>query len=334
MVSKLADRLVEQYAHDASRLVDPFCGSGAVLLAAHRRGIPVSGIDINPIAGLFYQAKVHGFDADMAQRQARIWIEKAQKTRRRLAVAWDAKDYWFTPAVIDKFERLRFVGQSMRLNETHEGLALLLCFSLAVRMCSRADQRSPKPFISKAAKRLRAGRHFDPFHIILSTLDEITSLYGHRQRASRSRFHLADVCAAIPTHRVGLHSHAITSPPYINAQDYFRNFKLELYLLEQLLPFRAETLRTRFIGTERGNLLQDVPRHVIDENLRVVPGLHDLSRRNARLAAVVHRFWKTPSRTPISNIRLRIAISSSSSRSGSSIVRRAASGSLVCLSSL
>lgn len=46
-------------------------------------------------------------------------------------------------------------------------------------------------------------------------------------------------------------SHIVTSPPYINAQDYFRNFKLELNLLEDLIPFTLATVRYKFIGTER-----------------------------------------------------------------------------------
>jgi hypothetical protein len=196
MVSKLADRLIDRYALDARRIIDPFCGSGAVLVAARRKGIPVSGIDINPIAALFYRAKLQGFDAAIAHRQAIAWIKKARCTQDRLTVDWEAKGYWFTPKVLDKFERLRFVGRSMRLNESPEGLALLLCYSLAVRLCSRADQRSPKPFISKTAKQSRGGRHFDPFRVILRLFEEVSVLYGRRQQVNGSKFRLADVCGA------------------------------------------------------------------------------------------------------------------------------------------
>ena len=59
--------------------------------------------------------------------------------------------------------------------------------------------------------------------------------------------------------QLGEHSHAITSPPYVNAQDYFRNFKRELYLLEDVVPFRVNDLRDRCVGMERGRLLEAVP---------------------------------------------------------------------------
>jgi SAM-dependent methyltransferase len=272
-------------------VLDPFCGSGAVLMAARRRGIPVSGVDINPVAALFSRVKLHGFDSVQARRLVLKWVERSRQCRHLLAVEWESKDYWFTPTVVEKFERLRFVGREMRLHESADGAALLLCFSLAIRLCSRADQRSPKPFISKQAYRIRRGLHFDPYRTILSLLNELSLLYGRRAAGPSARFLLADLSNDPQiADRLGSHSHAITSPPYINAQDYFRNFKLELYFLERLLPFRVDDLRTRFIGTERGDLLSGVPEAVIESNFRAVPCLRQLERRDLRLAGVVHRY--------------------------------------------
>lgn len=291
MVSKLADRLIERYALDARRILDPFCGSGAVLMAARRKGIAVSGIDINPVAGLFSQVKLHGFNAPRASQQAQSWIASAKRCNERLPIEWTSKGFWFTDGALEKFERLRFVAHEMRLKASAEGRALLLSYTLAIRLCSRADQRSPKPFISKRARRTRQGRHFDPYATILNLLQELSCLYGVATNAVDSRFITADVSGkALFTDRVGKHSHSITSPPYINAQDYFRNFKLELYLLERLLPFRVDSLRTRFIGTERGDLLDQVSKEIVDANLAAVPQLRILERREQRLANVVHRY--------------------------------------------
>jgi hypothetical protein len=89
---------------------------------------------------------------------------------------------------------------------------------------------------------------------------------------------------------LGKFSHIITSPPYINAQDYFRNFKLELHLLEDMLPFKVDHLRHDFVGTERGPLLERVPLGTLEANLGILPELEKLQRRSVRLAAVVHRY--------------------------------------------
>ena len=291
MVSRLADRLIDRYASGATRLLDPFCGSGAILVAANRAGIPVTGVDLNPVAALFSRAKLKGFSAKRASELASRVVSLARSTNKLLPINWEAKDYWFTGNTLEKFERLRLAAKHLRLQTSNEGMAVLLSLCLSVRLCSRADQRSPKPFISKEAIRTRRGRHFDPYRTLLDLLQDLGKAYGTSHAATSPRFFLGDLAsdASLPK-RLGKHSHVITSPPYINAQDYFRNFKLELYVLEGLLPFEVDLLRERFIGTERGDLMADVPEEMIRRNQSTIPKLRILSRRSPRLASVVHRY--------------------------------------------
>jgi DNA methylase len=302
MVSKLADRLVERYASNASRILDPFCGSGAVLTAANRRGIPVTGVDINPIAELFSRVKLKGFDALDSMSLAKELVNRASGHVKPSPIAWAAKDYWFTPGTISKLERLRGAAHEMRLGRSADGIAVLLSLSLSVRLCSKADQRSPKPFISRDANKTRKGKHFDPYATILSVLEDLGSSSAGVSSHRDSRFILSDITSASFVPIIATHSHVITSPPYINAQDYFRNFKLELYVLEGLLPFRVDDLRTRFIGTERGDLLAGIPSDVLKGNCEALPSLNALKRRTPRLAAVVHRYLFDMSRA-FDNVR-------------------------------
>jgi len=291
MVSHLADSLVERYAKDATRVLDPFCGSGAVLAAAHGRGIPVSGVDINPLAALFTNVKLNGFNKSKAIQLAEEIVDSAKAVRKSWSMGWPAKDYWFTPVTIEKLERLRAVMRTREMLKTHKGIAVLLSFVLAIRLCSRADQRSPKPFISKTARSIRRGRHFDPFTAMLSLLEDLAELYGHRRKKVDSQFFLADLAHDSDiSSRLGLHSHVITSPPYINAQDYFRNFKLELHVLEGVLPFAVDHVRERFIGTERGNLLAGLSPDRLEFNRSIDPAIRRLEQSDPRLAQVVHRY--------------------------------------------
>lgn len=66
--------------------------------------------------------------------------------------------------------------------------------------------------------------------------------------------------------------------------------KLELYLLEDVLPFKVKDLRDRFVGTERGRLLEAVPRESIERDFALVPALRELSDGAPRQCAVVHRY--------------------------------------------
>ena len=145
---------------------------------------------------------------------------------------------------------------------------------------------------SRHARLSRAGRHFDPNETILGLLDELAAVYGGgRKENDGSCFVRADVCDPRgDLGSLGRHSHVITSPPYVNAQDYFRNFKLELYLLEDVLPFKVREVQERFVGTERGRLLERVPRQSIERDFSLVPALERLKTRDPRLCAVVNRY--------------------------------------------
>jgi hypothetical protein len=290
MVSHLAKKLISRYTTDCSKLMDPFCGSGAILAAGLEHKISVSGVDINPYAVLLSKVKLRGFDSIVARDICSELVDRARSSRRTLSVKWLAKDYWFTPATIHKYEQLRYIASRMKLTRTCEGRAVLLAYALSVRVCSRADQRSPKPFISKAAIKRRKGKHFDPMKKIPSILNMLAELYAGRKS------NLGHVkCLNLTTVRnaqnaIGSFSHVITSPPYINAQDYFRNFKLELHLLEGLLPFDIESINTLFIGTERGELLKHIKSEDIKAHRSLLPQLSKIEGTHPRQAAIIHRY--------------------------------------------
>jgi hypothetical protein len=289
MISRLASSLVERYALDAEHLLDPFCGSGAVLKAGSDRGIRVTGIDLNPFGVLLSGVKLQGFDVKRANAYLDDLIDVSE-VGPEFAIEWGKKDYWFTPATLRKYERIRYAAREMDLSKSKAGRAVLLALGLSVRPCSRADQRSPKPFISKYARINRKGRHFDPGATVRSLLEELSGLYGGRRTTPTDVRQLDMARERATTAGLPMVSHVITSPPYINAQDYFRNSKLELYVLEELLPFRVDDIIGRFIGTERGVDVSVLCGKDAEKRRRLVPELAFLEKHRKPQAVVVHRY--------------------------------------------
>jgi DNA methylase len=288
MVSRLADRLISEFCGDCKLVFDPFCGSGAVLLAARNVGIPAVGFDVNPYAALLTEVKVNGFDVGRATEIAVACVASAKKSSIRSTIPWSNKWYWFTPKTIEKFERLRAVLKERKLALSVEGRAVLLAYALSVRRCSRADQRSPKPFISKHAVASRAGRHYDPFAELVRLLSELGANYRRQERA--------DVTVVVQDSRAPacrqqfVATHLVTSPPYLNAQDYFRNFKLELFFLHDLLPFDLADVEHRLIGTERGIMDGSAVRRMQSRYGAWVPGWDRLCQKKPREAWVIARY--------------------------------------------
>lgn len=302
MVSHLAQSLLDRYLPVPSSLTslsvfDPFCGSGSVIVTAAERDIRVSGVDISPYAALLTRVKLAGFDPHGACSLASQLVAEARSHRRSMSMLWARKGYWFSAKVLRDIERLRATAVRLRLISSREGQAVLLALALSMRLCSRADQRSPKPFISRVARDTRIDADYDPFATVQVLVRQLGELYGGR-RLGTPRVHAADIrSATFEGLDIGIHSHIITSPPYINAQDYFRNSKFELYLLEDILPFRVSDIRDLFIGTERGELLRGVPTDFADECFRLVPGLDLLVAKSPRLGSVVQRYLFDMSRS-------------------------------------
>jgi SAM-dependent methyltransferase len=292
MVTRLAEDLVEKYASDATSILDPFCGSGAILNVGKNKGVDVFGIDLNPIANLYYHVKIKSFSKEKAYQLAEKLITLSTKANKIYPMKFESKAYWFTEATLFKLEKLRYAYKEMQIYSSDEGKAILLCLVLSVRLSSMADQRSPKPFISKIAKETRGGKHFDPIKIFESILVDIVELYGNHKGKVKSKFIQADITEKRFFQReIGKHSHIITSPPYINAQDYFRNFKLELFFLEGLMNFNALNLKQKFIGTERGELISKISVKEIDKYKLLIPKLKAIEKINLRLSSVVLRYF-------------------------------------------
>lgn len=289
MVVRLADTLIEKYASPSSYLFDPFCGSGAILATGKKKQLRVSGADINPYAVLLSNVKLSGFDKAKAKKVCSEWIKKAKVTSNTFPVNWESSNYWFSTSTLNKYERLRYVAQDMHLNETLEGRSALLAYALSVRRCSRADQRSPKPFISKTAIKKRKGKHFSPFKEITFLFNKLSDLYGIPMEIE-SNVQLLDFVSNGNQINENNFTHIITSPPYINAQDYFRNFKLELYLLEDLLPFKISDLINNFIGTERGQLFNAVLENDRNTFRQYIPSLIEMDKTHPKSAAIIYKY--------------------------------------------
>lgn len=299
MVSHLASGLLDRYVGDPNdcfnlHVFDPFCGSGAILVAAAQRGISVTGSDLSPFAQLLAEAKLNSFRASVVTDLVDDLIRRARGSDDKLPMRLPSKEYWFASKTLDGIERLRAKAREMRFERHTEGRVAMLAFALSMRLCSFADQRSPKPFISQHARTTRVGQCFDPFLILSTVARQLVDVYSRRFRCSgASSVHQVDIASGheqFELKRFEQPSHVLTSPPYINAQDYFRNSKFELYALEGVLPFDVSRIRNRFIGTERGPKDDDLPKGAYSEHLGLLPELAQIEERSARAAQIVHKY--------------------------------------------
>ena len=181
MIPRLARYAIERVSKRGETILDPFCGCGTVMVESLLLGRNSIGFDINPIAVTLTRAKASFYDVRRFRGLVDAVVSEAFNTYTEIAPVDRWLDYWFTAGTLRKLIQLRTVIESRRQTKHYELLRAALIIS--VRKCSKADPRSPKPFISKRARRCRVGKHFDAHEIFLNTANSLADasedLFAH-----------------------------------------------------------------------------------------------------------------------------------------------------------
>src|SRR5260221_3425466 len=219
------------------RVLDPFCGTGTVLVECKKLGIPAVGVEANPIAHFASQVKVDWSpDPDGLTAHAHTI---AQIAGDRLA----AEGIEGSPRIADarnRFHDLRslppeserlLLAQSISPLPLHKALTLLDALQHADERYSRHERLA----LAKALVFSASNLHFGPevgvgpakadapvlaawLAVVEGMAKDLLAVRG--QRETRATVHLADARQLLQ----GLAPHSIdfvfTSPPYPNDKDY------------------------------------------------------------------------------------------------------------------
>lgn len=107
MIPQIARRLIKLYAKKSDALLDPFCGSGSVLLEAKIMRLKVYGIDINPLAQLIARTKTTLVDVKELKNEYKEIIEKYLNSKNIKTPDFFNIDYWFLKSTIQELAKLR-----------------------------------------------------------------------------------------------------------------------------------------------------------------------------------------------------------------------------------
>jgi len=256
-------------------ILDPFCGSGTVLLEAQLAGRRAFGADANPLARLIARVKTTALDSAMLARALkkllnRIPIEPSGPRPDVINL-----DHWFYPSAARQLQCLREAILRVRLPETRD--FFLACFSVCVRKVSLADPRLsvpvrlkfgqyPKdhPFRQKSDSHLRWLRRVRVSEVFrrvtLANIARMTKLQAGTTSRSKSEILCSDARRLVyefslngnrgrrlPQKSVQL---IITSPPYPGAQKYIRSCSLSLGWLQLSATADLRQYKECMIGRE------------------------------------------------------------------------------------
>lgn len=142
MIPQIARRLIKEYSKENNIILDPFCGSGTVLVESKILGRNSYGIDINPLALLLSKVKTTPINPETLETEFNELITKIEEDIRDLNFRLkDVEtprffniDYWFKPNVIKELTIIKNCINQINNKDIRD--LFLVPFSETVRVVS------------------------------------------------------------------------------------------------------------------------------------------------------------------------------------------------------
>ncbi len=256
-------------------VLDPFCGSGTVLLEAQLAGRRAYGVDPNPLARLIAQVKTSPLDSDALTKTLENILERVAEEPSGSCPDVVNLEHWFYPAAIKQLRCLEEVVNRLRIPEIRN--FFMACLSVCVRRVSLADPRlsvpvrlklgiypENHPFREQSDKHLRQLRRVN-VRGVFARIARINIARMHRFQGLSNSLGSAEILCSdarrlvheySPNGQHGTRFDAgsiqliITSPPYPGAQKYVRASSLSLGWLRLCRVADLRGLQAKIIGRE------------------------------------------------------------------------------------
>jgi len=110
------------------KLLDPFCGGGAVLVESLLAGVPCAGLDINPLAVLISKVKTRHIDSQRLMRQLDLIMEVARSYDGPIAefTSKQGIHYWYKDNMLGPLTALRHAVMELSGNEVKDFFRCIL----------------------------------------------------------------------------------------------------------------------------------------------------------------------------------------------------------------
>ena len=146
MIPQVASRLLTQYSKEGDILLDPFCGSGSVLVEAKVAKRYSWGVDLNPLAILIARVKTNPIDPSVLHKEYYRLIERIHEVSdNEIALPHFFNiDFWFKEDVIKCLAKIKAAISEISDRGVKEFFQV--AFSEVVRLSSNSRNHEFKLF--------------------------------------------------------------------------------------------------------------------------------------------------------------------------------------------
>lgn len=228
MVPQMQRELIERLAaeNEASRVYDPFVGSGTTMAEAMLQGLDFLGTDINPLAVLLCRAKAGPFFMTaLADAGDRVVLAASADTGTTISADWAGREKWFRDDVATGLSRIQRAIRAERLRSTRRFLWVALAET--VRLVSNSRTSTVKLHIRPSeeieTRQIDVGavfsrtfsRNLERFQDHRDALRDSGLLTRHGHYRGDIAIHLHSATdGPCPAAKPASHDLLVTSPPY------------------------------------------------------------------------------------------------------------------------
>lgn len=283
-----------------SHILDPFCGSGTVLLEGIIEGHHVHGADANPLARMITRTKTNYITTEILYKTFNEISEKAKSKTLKCnykpqnILDWN---YWYSPQIQKSLSRVASAIDELDQDEIKDFFNI--CFSLCVRKLSYADPNisvpvklNPKRYQGEKNKKtqrylqsIKTSNVIEVFgKAVINNIKRIDKLGTIKDLGMvENIFEDAKELDILKDESIDF---IITSPPYSGAQKYIRSSSLSLGWLWLCPGEKLRNLEKKNIGREHYSKIEyeEMPEIQLEDAHQVLERIRQINPLRAHIA--------------------------------------------------
>ena len=228
---------LKSFTNERDWVVDPFAGSGTVGVEAYLCKRNAFLLDLNPLLNYMIPLKVRTEKEQLREDSLSQTLDHLEKNQDRYTPAWSNIAYWYPPQMLETISRYwGFIKSSQRNIYTVIIESALL---KASKHFSYAEHRTPKLFRSKSKLKyveelLQTDWTEKLVKMIRSQSLETLRNLNDFATVTKHHYNCVEFKGGVDSSYYPFQREfdaLITSPPYLQAQEYMRTVKMELFWL-------------------------------------------------------------------------------------------------------
>lgn len=247
-------------------ILDPFSGSGTVLLEANLAGKNSYGCDANPLARLISKVKTSKYDINVLNNLKNELIKELNSDNKVFCDKYPDVvniDYWFLPNIKIQLNVILYFIKRISSKKYRD--FFMLSFSNCIKKVSLADSRISVPvrskinndfskhtFFKENESKIKNLENLDVYQKYIEIVNE--NIRRHKNKNEIQIKNIKNKIISSDARKLNLENESIdliiSSPPYAGAQKYIRSSSLNLGWTELSTKENLRELDKMNIGRE------------------------------------------------------------------------------------